>query len=88
MRIGGKLIFPTKLRKIMENGNKKENIDVREQALELYCRGAELWRCGDRKGAIACYTESAALCPDGPGAVALEMTRDIMDFYDTQQYNP
>ena len=27
MRIGGKLIFPTKLRKIMENGNKKENID-------------------------------------------------------------
>lgn len=88
MRIGGKLIFPTKLRKIMENGNKKENIDVREQALELYRRGAGLWRQGDRQGAIACYTESAALNPDGPGAVALEMTRDIMDFYDTQQYNP
>ena len=38
--------------------------------------------------AITAYERSAALDPEGPGATALEMTRDIMDFYDTNQFNP
>ncbi len=69
-----------------KNQLQKSAAEVR--AAELYRHGAELWRRGDRAGAIAAYTESAALDPTGPGATALEMTRSIMDFYDTNLYNP
>ena len=81
-----KCIFVAKLQKNMEKKDKPDK--NKERALHLYRQGAELWRQGDRAGAIAAYTESAALDSEGPGATALEMTRDIMNFYDTQQFNP
>lgn len=62
--------------------------DTRAQAVELYHWGRRAWQHGDRAAAITAYERSAALDPDGPGATALEMTRDIMDFYDTNQFNP
>lgn len=62
--------------------------DIITSARALYDEGRERWQCGDRVGAITAYEESARLDPNGPGAVALEMTRDIMDFYDKQQFNP
>ncbi|MBO5052887.1 MAG: tetratricopeptide repeat protein [Muribaculaceae bacterium] len=58
------------------------------RARVLYNEGRERWQRGDRAGAIAAYEESASLDPSGPGAVALDMTRDIMDFYDKNQFNP
>lgn len=62
--------------------------DAHAQAVELYRRGRCAWQHGDRAAAITAYERSAALDPEGPGATALEMTRDIMDFYDTNQFNP
>ena len=62
--------------------------DAHAQAVELYRRGQRAWQHGDRAAAITAYERSAALDPEGPGATALEMTRDIMDFYDTNQFNP
>lgn len=62
--------------------------DARVQAVELYRRGRCAWQHGDRAAAITAYERSAALDPEGPGATALEMTRDIMDFYDNNQFNP
>lgn len=63
-------------------------VDTHAQAVELYRRGRRAWQHGDRAAAITAYERSAALGPEGPGATALEMTRDIMDFYDTNQFNP
>ena len=75
----------------MEKGQNLDNLDnkyVRERAEALYREGAEAWRQGERGRAMTLYSESAALWPDGPGAVALRMSNDIMDFYDTNQFNP
>lgn len=69
-----------------ETTNSEEENSTR--AVELYHQGAEMWRKGDRAAAITAYTESAALDPTGPGATALELTRSIMNFYDTNQFNP
>lgn len=65
-----------------------QDTETKKRADELYRKGAELWRRGDRAGAIAAYTESASLDPRGRGATALAMTNDIMNFYDTAQFNP
>ncbi len=68
--------------------DKSELTDNIEEARRLYEAGAKLWREGDRAGAITAYTSSATLDPQGPGATALELITGIMDFYDTNQYNP
>ncbi len=74
----------TTVNKSFEDGT----ADAHAQAVELYRQGRRAWQHGDRAAAITAYERSAALDPDGPGATALEMTRDIMDFYDTNQFNP
>lgn len=34
------------------------------------------------------YNTALSIDPDSPAAVALDMARNIMDFYDKQRYNP
>ena len=63
-------------------------VNDRKLALSLYGEGRKAWQRGDRAAAITAYEKSAALDPCGPGATALIMVRDIMDFYDTNQFNP
>ncbi len=53
-----------------------------------YLRGRIAWKRGDRAAAIAAYSASAAADPEGPGAIALDQTRDIMDFFNHDLYNP
>lgn len=72
----------------MDNTQKKVVENAKERADELFRRGAEAWKRGDRSTAMTLYAESAALNPDGPGKHALEMANDIMDFFDPNQLNP
>ena len=66
-----------------------ESVDeIRKKARELYMEGVEAWKRDDRARAMTLYGESAELDPSGPGAHALEMTRDIMNFFDPSQLNP
>lgn len=51
-------------------------------------KGKILWKRGDRAGAISAYEASAQEDPDGPGALLLEHSRGIMDFFDPNQLNP
>ncbi|MDE7119117.1 MAG: hypothetical protein K2O10_00750 [Muribaculaceae bacterium] len=51
-------------------------------------KGKILWRAGDKAGAISAYEASAQEDPDGPGALLLEHSRGIMDFFDPNQLNP
>lgn len=57
-------------------------------AIEKYEQGAEAWKNGNRAAAMNLYAESAELDPEGPGATALKMSNEIMDFYDKNQFNP
>ena len=58
------------------------------EAVRLFEEGAQAWKKGERAAAITLYGRSASLDPEGPGAEALKMSRDIMNFYDTNQLNP
>lgn len=53
-----------------------------------YRRGLLHWRLGNRGAAMSDYNAAVSLDPDSPAAEALRMTQDIMDFYNTDLYNP
>lgn len=53
-----------------------------------FLRGRALWRLGQKGKAISDYEQAVALDPDSPAKHALEMTRDIMDFFNPDLYNP
>lgn len=72
----------------MENLQTKDDEAATKKAVELYQQGAEAWKKGYRAQAMTLYSESARLDPDGPGAAALEMSQNIMNFYDRDRYNP
>ncbi len=54
----------------------------------LYMRGRLLWNLGRKADAMSDYAAAADLDPSSPAAAALEMARDIMDFYNHDLYNP
>lgn len=58
------------------------------QARLLFEEGFSAWKGGDKAKAITFYSRSAELDPEGPGTTALKMASDVMDFYDTDQFNP
>ncbi len=51
-------------------------------------RGRLLWKLGRKADAMSDYAAAADLDPSSPAAAALEMARDIMDFYNHDLYNP
>lgn len=59
-----------------------------DDAEALYQRGRLRWRLGNRGGAISDYEHAAALDPSSPAVAALQMTRDIMDFFNPDLLNP
>ena len=71
-----------------QNNDDKSVEETLRRARELYLEGIEAWKRDDRARAMTLYAESAELDPAGPGAHALEMTRDIMNFFDPSQLNP
>lgn len=60
----------------------------KKQAEVHFQAGRRLWAEGKHGDAITQYHHALALDPDSPAAVALKMANSIMDFYDTQQFNP
>lgn len=51
-------------------------------------RGKLFWRAGRRGEAMSDYTASALIEPEGVGAQLLEYSREILDFYNKDLYNP
>lgn len=70
--------------------NKQKNISSEDvaKAAEYYAQGREMWRQGRRGEAITLYNKAVALNPESPAVTALQMINQIMDFYDTNQFNP
>ena len=53
-----------------------------------YQRGRLNWRLDRRGAAMSDYERSLALDADSPAKEALKMCRDIMNYYNTDIYNP
>lgn len=54
----------------------------------LYLRGKLYWRLGDRRSAINDYNAAVAVNPDSQARRALEMSTDIMNFFNPDLLNP
>ena len=71
-------------------------IDVLTQAIAtnpdaptLYFeRGKLYWKIGNRAGAITDYNTAISLDPSSPARAHLDMANDILNFYNTDLYNP
>lgn len=67
----------------------REIAAMEEPSADLYYRRGRLqWRLGDKGAAISDYERAAAIDPESPAAEALKLCRDIMNFYNTDLYNP
>jgi predicted negative regulator of RcsB-dependent stress response len=63
-------------------------IDQEPSATLYFERGKLQWKLGRRAEAITDYEHATALDATSPAAQALTVTRDIMDFYNKDLYNP
>lgn len=59
-----------------------------ENAGLYYERGKLHWKLGHRAEAITDFNTAVSLDPASPAKSHLEMLTDIMDFYNTDLYNP
>lgn len=64
-------------------------VDSEPESAEAWAElGKIRWKLGKRKEAITAYETSAQLDPQGQGAMLLEHSRSIMDFFCTDLLNP
>ena len=56
---------------------------------ELYYRRGKLyWKMGKRAESLTDFNTAIAINPESPASEYLKMLNDIMDFYNTDLYNP
>lgn len=67
----------------------REIASKEDPAADLYYRRGRLyWRLGDKGASISDYERAVAIDPASPASEALKLCRDIMNFYNTDLYNP
>ena len=54
----------------------------------FFARGKLHWKLGNRGAAMSDFATAVNLDPGSPAKEYLDMTRDIMDYYNTDLYNP
>lgn len=54
----------------------------------FYRRGELKSKLGLQAAALSDFVASAHIDPEGPGTAAADMMRSILDFYNTDLYNP
>ena len=59
-----------------------------DRGLLLAEKGKLLWRIGKRAEAMSAYEQGAQLDPDGPAALLLAHSNEIMDFFNPDLLNP
>ena len=53
-----------------------------------YCLGRVLWKYGHRSEAMAAYSAAVKINPDSKARHALEMAREVFDFFNPDLLNP
>lgn len=64
------------------------DLPATEQSRLYYLRGKARWRLDSRGAAISDYEQAASLDPASEAVQALAMTREIMDFFNPDMFNP
>ena len=54
----------------------------------FYRRGRLLWKLGRKTDAMSDYGRAVEIDPQSPAAAALDMAREVMNFYNKDMYNP
>lgn len=65
-----------------------EAIKAADDAELHYQRGRLLWKMGRKTDAMSAYATASELDPSSPARAALDMAREIMNFYHRDRYNP
>lgn len=84
------------IEELISSGNFEEAISALDHNIEndsdnaqwWYLRGKTYWRMGCRSEAIFNYEEAAHLDVKSPAVHALNMARDVMDFFNHDILNP
>ena len=63
-------------------------LNVANDAELHYQRGRLLWKMGRKTEAMSDYATASQLDPSSPATAALELAREIMNFYHRDLYNP
>ena len=66
----------------------RDAVSDTDRGLLLAEKGKLLWRIGKRAEAMSAYEQGAQLDPDGPAALLLAHTNEIMDFFNPDLLNP
>lgn len=53
-----------------------------------FMRGRAYWKLQDYARAVTDYEHALAINPDSPAAAALELARDVINFYNPDLLNP
>lgn len=80
-----------KLQSAIDELKMQENFNSNGDALlaaALAEKGKIMWKLGDKGEAISCYEASAQEDPTGPGALLLEHSNGIMDYFNPDLLNP
>lgn len=85
-----------KIEQFISDGHFDRAIECLDEAIEhtpgdanlWYLRGKTYWRMGKKAAAISDFEEAVHINPDSPAALALEMTQNVMDFYNPDLLNP
>lgn len=80
-----------KVQPIIDELKMRENFNSSGDALlavALAEKGKLMWKLGDKAEAISCYEASAQEDPTGPGALLLEHSNGIMDYFNPDLLNP
>lgn len=87
----------------MTENNEKNSVEARIEVLTdalaaapddaaladvYYRRGRLFWKLGEKGRAMSDYGRAAALDGDSPAVEALKLCGSVMDFYNTDIYNP
>lgn len=81
--------------RLIDCGQLDEALGLLDDSIKLspcaelhYQRGRLLWKMGRKTEAMTDYATAAQLDPSSPATAALEMAREIMNFYHRDLYNP
>lgn len=87
-----KMIEKEEIRRLIARGNLADATALLkaspDDAWALYMLGRIAWKEGRKADAISLYERAQAIDPASEAAVALEQAREIMNFYNTDLYNP
>ncbi len=80
---------------LISGGRFDEALNLLDKTLEVsptaelfYQRGRLMWKLGNKTDAMSDYGRAVELDPKSPAAAALDLAREVMNFYNKDLYNP